>query len=597
MIINFNVNGDTIKTSEKETFYTGNVNSYICEFDFSEDWNNAAAFCVMTNGKKSAVLYIADSKCTVPSEILSGKGTVKLGLYGTDGNKRISTNCVMLKVREGAYEIGADDMSIPIPDVWEQLVEKTVPKIGDNGNWFVWSMTENEYVDTGVYATVDIGEFYKKSETDEKLSGKVDKETGKGLSTNDFTDEEKEKLKGLSNYDDEELRTLLNGNVSLLENRLYNKVDKVQGKGLSSNDFTDEDKGKITNLENSFVENMGNIKNGIYDINIRLNKKEDTANKVTTLDIDSTDEQYPSAKCVYDELVNKEDSSNKITGIYSGCTDTQYPSAKAVYDALAMKANKQTITEGFEGGQDASAGDGAAIGANASAFTGGAVGAGAETRAGGAIGEYAKTDSGFSGGYLAQTVNDDGDLLNAIQLGTGTNPNEKTLQIYDYQLMDADGHIPNDRMPTKADKTTISTSTEATPSVTLADNREFVFTSDISELTIEFDYSANTLISSVVFNTGETAPEVILPAKSVYYIGANCGGYNSFTPVANRHYTMIFTYDSDQAICYVSAIPVSQAILFSTADTDESTVANNETVEETTEIANEEPESEPNEVI
>ena len=435
MIINFKVNGDTIKTSEKETFYTGNVNSYICEFEFSEDWDKAAAFCVMTNGKKSAVLYIADSKCTVPSEILSGKGTVKLGLYGTDGNKRISTNCVMLKVREGAYEIGEDDMTMPIPDVWEQLVSKTVPKIGDNGNWLVWSMTENKYVDTGIYATVDIGEFYKKSETDKKLSGKVDKVTGKGLSTNDYTDEEKEKLKGLSNYDDTEIKNEIGG-----------KVDKVSGKGLSSNDFTDKEKtaisenteaisayhtylnmvsdlaernttdigklkeskldkseaagkrvtsdyGEIFNNPNNKAQALAHAENddtqaigtgshaqgygtityteygdvigkfNVIDHNknyahIVGNGRDDTLrSNAHTLDWDgntwykgkikiggtsyddASAEEVATKKYVDSNTSSKEDSANKVTTLDSNSTDTQYPSAKAVYDELVKKAN------------------------------------------------------------------------------------------------------------------------------------------------------------------------------------------------------------------------------------------------------------------
>ena len=37
-------------------------------------------------------------------------------------------------------------------------------------------------------------------------NNKVDKEEGKGLSTNDFTNEEKEKLAGLNNYDDTEIK-------------------------------------------------------------------------------------------------------------------------------------------------------------------------------------------------------------------------------------------------------------------------------------------------------------------------------------------------------------------------------------------------------
>ena len=42
-----------------------------------------------------------------------------------------------------------------------------------------------------------------------ELSNKVDKELGKGLSTNDFTTSEKEKLAGLENYDDTTLKEQL----------------------------------------------------------------------------------------------------------------------------------------------------------------------------------------------------------------------------------------------------------------------------------------------------------------------------------------------------------------------------------------------------
>ena len=43
----------------------------------------------------------------------------------------------------------------------------------------------------------------------ELIAGKVDKQTGKGLSTNDYTTEEKTKLAGLSNYNDSEVRELI----------------------------------------------------------------------------------------------------------------------------------------------------------------------------------------------------------------------------------------------------------------------------------------------------------------------------------------------------------------------------------------------------
>lgn len=56
-------------------------------------------------------------------------------------------------------------------------------------------------VDTGDSGG-DLSNYYTKSETDNKLNTKVDKVTGKGLSTNDYTTSEKTKLAGLVNYDD-----------------------------------------------------------------------------------------------------------------------------------------------------------------------------------------------------------------------------------------------------------------------------------------------------------------------------------------------------------------------------------------------------------
>lgn len=56
------------------------------------------------------------------------------------------------------------------------------------------------------------------------LGGKVDKVDGKGLSTNDFTSAEKTKLEGLSNYDD----SALAGRVTTLENAGYQTSSQVE---------------------------------------------------------------------------------------------------------------------------------------------------------------------------------------------------------------------------------------------------------------------------------------------------------------------------------------------------------------------------------
>ena len=54
----------------------------------------------------------------------------------------------------------------------------------------------------GKTTSVDLAEYYKKSEVDNLLNNKVDKVEGKGLSTEDFTTELKNRLNSLENYDD-----------------------------------------------------------------------------------------------------------------------------------------------------------------------------------------------------------------------------------------------------------------------------------------------------------------------------------------------------------------------------------------------------------
>ena len=71
------------------------------------------------------------------------------------------------------------------------------------------------------------------------------------------------------------------GNVSKL-------VTDEYGKGLSSNDYTTEEKTKLSELPTK------------TELDTDLSGKEDSANKVTTLDSNATDTQYPSAKAVYD---------------------------------------------------------------------------------------------------------------------------------------------------------------------------------------------------------------------------------------------------------------------------------------------------------
>lgn len=121
------------------------------------------------------------------------------------------------------------------------------------------------------------------------LDDKVDKVTGKGLSTNDFTDAYKETVDTLET------------NVSLLSS---NKVDKVTGKGLSTNDFT--------NALKSQVQMVG------------------AGNLVTT--------SSTLIPAVNELATNSEVSANKVSAFQSTPDDTHYPSEKLVKDNLDLKA-------------------------------------------------------------------------------------------------------------------------------------------------------------------------------------------------------------------------------------------------------------------
>lgn len=86
-------------------------------------------------------------------------------------------------------------------------------------------LTEEEYAEAPINAANAANEAAKAANDavnkvgniDKLLAEKVDKEEGKGLSTNDYTDQEKEKLAGLSNYDDTEIRKELSDKVSKKE--------------------------------------------------------------------------------------------------------------------------------------------------------------------------------------------------------------------------------------------------------------------------------------------------------------------------------------------------------------------------------------------
>lgn len=174
------------------------------------------------------------------------------------------------------------------------------------------------------------------------IDKKVDKISGKGLSTNDYTTAEKNKLAGLSNSvattsanglmsssDKKKLDEIASGankitvdsslsssSTNPVQNKvvnsaLSNKVDKISGKGLSTNDFTDELKEKLKNLDFPFnyysVSSQGDANRlwidgkPVYYLFRRFNNLSSTTTAKVLQDFSNIIETIVSFSFIYDD--------------------------------------------------------------------------------------------------------------------------------------------------------------------------------------------------------------------------------------------------------------------------------------------------------
>lgn len=149
---------------------------------------------------------------------------------------------------------------------WQKIVNKFVQKDGTkvlSSNDFTDAYkTKLEGIATGA-TKVTVDTALSASSTNPvqnkaintALGGKVDKENGKGLSSNDFTDALLTKLNGIATGAN---KTTVDSSLSTtsanpVQNKVINtalgtKVDKEEGKGLSANDFTDALKTKLEGI-------------------------------------------------------------------------------------------------------------------------------------------------------------------------------------------------------------------------------------------------------------------------------------------------------------------------------------------------------------
>ena len=215
------------------------------------------------------------------------------------------------------------------------------------------------------------------------LATKVDKVTGKELSTNDYTTAEKSKLAAITgtNTGDQDLSALatntalalkanttdvtaalaLKANTADVTTALATKVDKVNGKELSTNDYTTAEKSKLaaitgTNTGDQDLSALATnaalaLKANTADVNNSLATKENTSNKSINITTDAaSDTKYPSVKSVKTYVdaqvagANIADADANTKGKIQLAGDLAGTAAAPTVPGLALKANTSSLS-------------------------------------------------------------------------------------------------------------------------------------------------------------------------------------------------------------------------------------------------------------
>lgn len=177
-------------------------------------WKNLAFVPTSVSGN---LVTVVDNG-TLPT----GKYAVEVRIKEADGTPLRSKYCNIIDIRDcndgvtqeyGDFIEGSVTLDAQI--FWFAKGDDGItPHIDETtGNWFIGDE------DTGVHAQGEAGTTdYNELDNKPDLTIYQEKEQGKGLSTNNYTDEEKTKLAGLENYDDTNVLNLIEQTIQNFAN-------------------------------------------------------------------------------------------------------------------------------------------------------------------------------------------------------------------------------------------------------------------------------------------------------------------------------------------------------------------------------------------
>lgn len=276
---------------------TGSVETVTAAFAFDAEWDGFARTAIFAAGGTVKRVVLDDvNACVVPWEVLTNCKHLAIGVVGTSGNRVLPSVPVTVRIAEGIYTDGTAPED-PTPDVYAQLlalaeetkqIAQSVRDDADAGKFKgdkgvtgytpvkgvdYWTPTEAAEMDAAKTAAINAADraneasdtaLYAASMADEAASSasisaqNADAAAGEARAkaaelqakadAGDFNGQDGyTPIRGTDYWTDAD-KAAINADIAA---QLAGKVDKIDGKGLSSNDYTDADKKTVASARNT----------------------------------------------------------------------------------------------------------------------------------------------------------------------------------------------------------------------------------------------------------------------------------------------------------------------------------------------------------
>ena len=254
--------------ADAEPVLSGSRNLYGVEFVFETETDGARYVQFEKEGVKSVYLPIGeDEKVAIPNEFYAEPGVIRVTAFTGDLATMTGAEITVMRSAYASDTLpaGSEDAGVTEKCVFTPTDETGVTVIKNDaegfkifsGGQFVRVGSKNDYTDEDkalvglIPSKADEADLEDCLETvGTILRDKVDKVEGKDLSTNDYTDSAKELLETWMPQEFDRTKERVGTVEANAYNNYLKKVDKVEGKGLSTNDYTDEDKAEVAKIAN-----------------------------------------------------------------------------------------------------------------------------------------------------------------------------------------------------------------------------------------------------------------------------------------------------------------------------------------------------------